>query len=125
MGQEAPGKHGTDFSPYELLMRDPHRFAVFHMLLAGGLKMSVPELAGSFSWRSEHQPGIWSAFVGLVIYTAAFVAEICQGGHSGDRQGANGSRHGDRAEAGSDPQLGHIASALRVIIPPLTSQMLN
>jgi general L-amino acid transport system permease protein len=62
---------------------------------------------------------------GLVIYTAAFIAEVVRGGIQAVRRGqleaarALGLSEGDTLRRVVFPQ------ALRVIVPPLTSQYLN
>jgi general L-amino acid transport system permease protein len=96
-------------------------------LLAGApTKMNAPELVGfNFEGGMTVSPEFIALLLGLVIYTAAFVAEVVRAGiqavSRGQREAAMslGLRHGQVLNLVILPQ------ALRVIIPPLTSQMLN
>lgn len=88
--------------------------------------MDVPALRG-FNFRGgvTVSPEFSALLLGLVIYTSAFVAEIVRAGIQSVGKGqieaamAIGLRPGQRLHLVVLPQ------ALRVIIPPLTSQMLN
>jgi len=77
----------------------------------GGLTVS-PEFMAPPGWAS-------------VLYTLRFVAEVVRAGIQsvGKGQREAGYVHGLRPDSGSQP--GHPAQALRVIVPPLTSQMLT
>ncbi|MEE4355474.1 MAG: amino acid ABC transporter permease [Desulfococcaceae bacterium] len=96
--------------------------------LAGGAptKMDIPRLQGfNFSGGMSFSPEFAALLLGLVLYTAAFVAEIV-------RAGIQSVSHGQTEAAmslGLKPalilNLVILPQALRVIIPPLTSQMLN
>ncbi len=99
--------------------------AVF--LAAGApLKLDVPELSGfNFAGGFVLTPEYATLLIGLVAYTAAFIGEIVRAGilavHRGQVEAANAlglpRRHALR--------LVVMPQALRVIIPPLTSQYLN
>ncbi|MBW6485652.1 MAG: amino acid ABC transporter permease [Syntrophobacterales bacterium] len=102
-------------------------FPLFVWLFAGApLKMSVPHLSGfNFQGGLAVSPEFSALLLGLVLYTAAFVAEIV-------RAGIQAIGHGQTEAAislGLKPslvlRLVILPQALRVIIPPLTSQMLN
>ncbi len=88
--------------------------------------MSVPTLAGfNFTGGIAVSPEFGALLVGLVLYTSAFVAEIV-------RAGIQSVSHGQTEAAmslGLRPplvlNLVILPQALRVIVPPLTSQMLN
>jgi general L-amino acid transport system permease protein len=88
--------------------------------------MNVPVLSGfNFKGGLTLSPEFAALLLGLVLYTSAFVAEIV-------RAGIQSVSHGQVEAAmaiGLHPgQLLHLVilpQALRVIIPPLTSQMLN
>ena len=98
------------------------------MLLLGSVRISVsyPE-AGRFNIRGgvEILPEFVALLFGLVTYTAGFIAEVVRAGilavSKGQSEAANalGLRTGPRFVLSSIPQ------AMRVIIPPLTSQYLN
>lgn len=87
---------------------------------------SVPELAGfGFEGGKTVSPEFIALFAGLSIYTAAFIAEIVRAGILAIPRGQI-----DAASAlGLSPmqrlRLVILPQALRVMIPPLTSQYLN
>jgi general L-amino acid transport system permease protein len=89
------------------------------VFLAGGapLAWSIPELKGfNFGGGSSVTPEFTALVVGLVTYTAAFIAEIVRGGIQAVAWG--------QTEAGAAIGLTR-TQALRIIIPPMTSQYLN
>ncbi len=96
--------------------------------LAGGAPMqwSIP-VAGAFTMEggASATPEFLGVLLGLVLYTAAFIAEVV-------RAGISSVSHGQVEAAGSlGLTRGHamrlviLPQALRVIIPPVTSQYLN
>ncbi|NLI81265.1 MAG: amino acid ABC transporter permease [Deltaproteobacteria bacterium] len=88
--------------------------------------MEIPQLKGfNFEGGLSISPEFGALLLGLVLYTSAFVAEIV-------RAGIQAVSHGQTEAAmsiGLRPSLVLslivLPQALRVIIPPLTSQMLN
>ncbi len=96
--------------------------------LAGGAPttMSVPELKGfNFQGGLNVSPEFSALLLGLVFYTAAFVAEAVR---AGIQSVSKGQREAAMAIGLRPPlvlNLVILPQALRVIIPPLTSQMLN
>jgi general L-amino acid transport system permease protein len=62
---------------------------------------------------------------GLVIYTAAFIAEIVRGGIQAVRRGQLEAARALGLSEGDTLRLVVFPQALRVIVPPLTSQYLN
>ena len=87
----------------------------------------MPVLRGfNFQGGGTISPEYFALLLGLVIYTAAYIAEIVRSGIQavphGQWEAARRARPAPRA-----PILRHIVlpQALRVIIPPLTSQYLN
>lgn len=88
--------------------------------------VSVPKLTGfNFTGGMRLSPEFTALIVGLVIYTSAFIGEIIRGGI--DAVG-KGQWEAGRAIGLSDRQtLFHIIipQALRIIIPPLTTQYLS
>ncbi|WP_055048750.1 amino acid ABC transporter permease [Devosia sp. A16] len=122
------------------LERTGKRFPVF----LGGLAMTVvvvaivwvvsgasvtfdPPVLNRFNFKGglELPPELVALVFGLSIYTAAFIAELVRGGIQSVSHGqteaaqALGLKDGDRLRLVIVPQ------AMRVIIPPLTSQYLN
>jgi general L-amino acid transport system permease protein len=90
------------------------------------LILSVPELQGfNFAGGAELSPEFAALLTGLVIYTAAFVAEIVR---SGIQSVGKGQWEASRALGLSNGRIMRLVilpQALRVIVPPLTSQYLN
>jgi general L-amino acid transport system permease protein len=96
-------------------------------LLAGAPhKMSVPELVGfNFQGGLNMSPEFGALLLGLVLYTAAFVAEIVRAGIQAIGKGQTEAAMAIGLKRGAILNLVILPQALRVIIPPLTSQMLN
>jgi general L-amino acid transport system permease protein len=95
--------------------------------LAGApVTFEIPELKGfNFSGGSRLIPELVALLLALSTYTAAFIAEIVRAGiqsvHSGQMEA--GASLG--LSRGSTLRLIVMPQALRVILPPLTSQYLN
>jgi general L-amino acid transport system permease protein len=79
-------------------------------LVSGGLTLSIEYSA---------------VFAGLVVYTAAFIAEIVRGGIQSVSKGQWEAARSLGLSAGQVMQLVVFPQALRVIIPPLNSQYMN
>ncbi|MHB8909440.1 MAG: amino acid ABC transporter permease [Syntrophales bacterium] len=88
--------------------------------------ISVPELVG-FNFRGglNVSPEFGALLLGLVLYTAAFVAEIVRAGIQAIGKGQTEAAMAIGLRPGQILKLVILPQALRVIIPPLTSQMLN
>jgi general L-amino acid transport system permease protein len=87
---------------------------------------TVPELQGfNFSGGIELSPEFAALLTGLVLYTAAFVAEIVRGGIQSVYKGQWEAARSLGLSSGKLMRLVILPQALRVIIPPLTSQYLN
>jgi general L-amino acid transport system permease protein len=90
------------------------------------LKMSIPELEGfNFKGGMTLSPEFAALLLGLVLYTAAFVAEIVRSGIQAISKGQTEAAMAIGLKPGQVLSLVILPQALRVIIPPLTSQMLN
>jgi general L-amino acid transport system permease protein len=89
-------------------------------------KMDVPKLVGfNFIGGITLSPEFIAILLGLVLYTAAFVAEAVR---AGIQSVSKGQREAAMSIGLRPPlvlNLVILPQALRVIIPPLTSQMLN
>ncbi len=128
MGKKAPGEDGTDISRLERLLRDPHRLAAGDLAPCRSAPQDERPRTGGvqFSGRFEHQsPEFGALLLGLVIYTAAFVAEIVRAGIQAIGKGQTEAAMAIGLRPGQILNLVILPQALRVIIPPLTSQMLN
>ena len=96
--------------------------------LTGGAptQMSVPELkAFNFQGGLNVSPEFAALLLGLVLYTAAFVAEAVRAGIQAVSKGQREAAMSIGLKSNQVLQLVILPQALRVIIPPLTSQMLS
>ncbi len=88
--------------------------------------MDVPELKGfNFKGGVSVSPEFTALLLGLVLYTAAFVAEVVRAGIQSVSRGQTEAALSIGLRAGQVLNLVILPQALRVIVPPLTSQMLN
>ncbi len=96
-------------------------------LLAGApLAMDVPVLVGfNFKGGVNISPEFTALLLGLVFYTAAFVAEAVRAGIQSVSHGQTEAAMSMGLKSSQILNLVILPQALRVIIPPLTSQMLN
>ncbi len=88
--------------------------------------MDIPELKGfNFKGGLAISPEFSALLLGLVLYTAAFVAEVVRAGIQSVSKGQTEAAMAIGLKPGQVLNLVILPQALRVIIPPLTSQMLN
>lgn len=88
--------------------------------------MDIPELKGfNFKGGLMLSPEFIALLLGLVIYTSAFVAEIVRAGIQAINRGQTEAAMSIGLKKSFILNLVILPQALRVIIPPLTSQMLN
>ncbi len=88
--------------------------------------MNVPELKGfNFKGGVSVSPEFTALLLGLVLYTAAFVAEVVRAGIQSVSRGQTEAALSIGLRTGQVLNLVILPQALRVIVPPLTSQMLN
>ena len=98
------------------------------LALAAGFAPTVqwPELAGfNFEGGLSLSPEFFALLIGLVIYTSAFIAEIVRAGIQSVHKGQWEAARALGLPPGRIMRLVILPQALRVIIPPLTSQYLN
>lgn len=89
-------------------------------------EMSVPQLTGfNFKGGVTISPEFTALLLGLVLYTAAFVAEVVRAGIQSVGKGQTEAARSIGLRQGHVLNLVILPQALRVIVPPLTSQMLN
>ena len=96
--------------------------------LAGGAPhhMSWPALKGfNFDGGTVIQPEFVALLLGLVLYTSAFVAEIVRSGILALHKGQSEAAMALGLSRGQVMRLVLLPQALRVIVPPMTSQYLN
>ena len=98
------------------------------LALAAGFVPTVewPVMAGfNFEGGLALSPEFFALLVGLVIYTSAFVAEIVRSGIQSVHRGQWEAARALGLPGGRIMRLVILPQALRVIIPPMTSQYLN
>ena len=89
-------------------------------------QMDLPVLKGfNFKGGLAVSPEFAALLLGLVLYTAAFVAEIVRAGIQSVPKGQTEAAVAIGLKPGQVLKLIILPQALRVIIPPLTNQMLN
>ncbi|MCU0837852.1 MAG: amino acid ABC transporter permease [Rhodospirillales bacterium] len=96
--------------------------------IAGGAPtaLDMPELRGfNFTGGVVVTPEFAALLIGLVLYTGTFIAEIVRGGILAVSHGQTEAGLALGLSRGLVTRLIVLPQALRVIIPPLTSQYLN
>lgn len=87
---------------------------------------SVPELSGfNFAGGTALSPEFAALLIGLATYTAAFIAEIVRAGILAIERGQLDAAYALGLTRWQVTRLVVLPQALRVIVPPLTSQYLN
>jgi general L-amino acid transport system permease protein len=97
-----------------------------YLLTGRPVSFIYPELAG-FNLRGGIQvfPEFVALLLGLTTYTAAFIAEVVRAGILAVSKGQTEAANALGLRAGPTLKLVVIPQAMRVIIPPLTSNYLN
>jgi general L-amino acid transport system permease protein len=100
----------------------------FLLTVTGGnpITWDFPRLRG-FNYQGGLQiyPEFVALVLGLVIYTAAFIAEVVRAGILAVSRGQTEAAYSLGLRPGHTLRLVVVPQAMRVIIPPLTSQYLN
>jgi general L-amino acid transport system permease protein len=90
------------------------------------LRLDVPALRGfNFSGGSGVSPEFAALLLGLVIYTASFIAEIVRAGVLAVNWGQSEAAMALGLTQGQRMRLVVLPQALRVIVPPMTSEYLS
>ena len=90
------------------------------------LRASVPELSGlNFRGGLRLTPEFAALLFGLVMYTGAFIAEIVRAGIQAVSRGQVEAARSLGLTTGQTLRLVVFPQALRIMIPPVTSQYLN
>ncbi len=99
---------------------------IVFLALGSPLSFDMP-VAGGFrpSGGMTVVPEFIALLVALSTYTAAFIAEIVRAGILGVYKGQSEAAHALGLRQGQNLRLVVVPQALRIIIPPLTSQYLN
>lgn len=92
----------------------------------GGLGIDWPQLQGfNFSGGAELSPELAALLIGLATYTAAFIGEIVRAGILAVPKGQIEAAKALGLPSGQILRRVILPQALRLIVPPLTSQYLN
>ncbi|MFJ4453169.1 amino acid ABC transporter permease [Pseudomonas sp. NPDC089392] len=96
------------------------------LLYALGFHLGYPQLRG-FNFQGGLQLGnaLIAMWIGLSVYTGAFIAEIVRSGIQSIARGQTEAAHALGLRPGRTTRLVILPQALRVIVPPLTSQYLD
>lgn len=96
------------------------------LLFSMGFHLGYPELRG-FNFQGGLQLGnaLIAMWIGLSVYTGAFIAEIVRSGIQSISKGQAEAAHALGLRPGRTMRLVILPQALRVIVPPLTSQYLD
>ncbi len=95
-------------------------------LIAFGFHLDYPELKGfNFVGGIQVAHSFTALLIALVLYTAAFIAEIVRSGILAISKGQSEAAFALGLQSGRTMNLIILPQALRVIIPPLISQFLN
>jgi general L-amino acid transport system permease protein len=90
------------------------------------LQSSVPELSGlNFRGGVRLTPEFAALLFGLVVYTGAFIAEIVRAGIQAVSRGQVEAARSLGLSTGQTLRLVVFPQALRIMVPPVTSQYLN
>ena len=90
------------------------------------LRLDWPELKGfNFSGGHAVSPEFTALLIGLTVYTGAFIAEIVRAGILAVSWGQSEAAQALGLRSSQTTRLIVLPQALRVIIPPMTSQYLN
>jgi general L-amino acid transport system permease protein len=94
--------------------------------LGSPIRLEPPALQGfNFVGGLAVSPEFTALLVGLVIYTAAFIGEVVRGGIQAVRRGQIEAAMALGLSSSQTLRLVVFPQALRIIVPPLTSQYLN
>lgn len=90
------------------------------------VRISVPRIEGlNFVGGLKLTPNFAAILIGLVLYTGSFIAEIVRAGIQSVAKGQSEAARALGLSESQRLQLVVLPQALRVIIPPMTSQYLN
>jgi general L-amino acid transport system permease protein len=99
--------------------------AIAFVVAGAPLALDVPALKGfNFSGGDTMSPEFAALLIGLVVYTGTFIAEIVRAGILAVSWGQSEAAMALGLKAGQRMRLVVLPQALRVIIPPMTSQYL-
>lgn len=122
--QERTGQQFPLFLPSIVLVVGPPAIAL--LAIGAPISFSFPE-KGRFNIRGgvEILPEFVALLFGLVVYTAGFIAEVVRAGILSVSRGQTEAAYALGLRSGPTLRIVVIPQAMRVIIPPLTTQYLN
>ncbi len=120
-------KTGKDFPVFYIAIGIMIGLPLLTWLFFGApTELSIPVLTGfNFKGGFNLSPEFGALLFGLVLYTAAFVAEVVRAGIQSISHGQAEAAMAIGLKRRQVLNLVILPQALRVIVPPLTSQMLN
>ncbi|MCV2872008.1 ABC transporter permease subunit [Defluviimonas sp. WL0050] len=120
--QEATGVRPVTWWKSLLVLFGP----IIVLLIALGFHLEIPTLGGfNFTGGILVSNALMALWLGLTLYTAAFIAEIVRAGILAISKGQTEASYALGLRPGRTMSLVILPQALRVIIPPLISQYLN
>lgn len=120
--QNATGVRPTTWWKSLLILFGP----VIVLLVALGFHLGYPELSGfNFQGGTHLRNSLIAMWLGLGIYTGAFIAEIVRSGILAISKGQSEAAFALGIQPTLTMRLVILPQALRIIIPPLISQYLN
>ena len=124
--RDAAGQRATGLRPLALAVLIGLPLATWWLMPSAPVSVEMPEL-GRFNLQGglRFTPEFAALTLGLALYTAAFIAEIIRGGIESVSKGQHEAARAIGLREGQTLRLVVLPQALRVIIPPLTSQYLN
>ncbi|WP_117160912.1 amino acid ABC transporter permease [Paraliobacillus sp. X-1268] len=98
----------------------------FVITMSGPVNIDTPVL-GNFNFEGGYiiSPEFLAVLLGLTIYTATYIAEIVRGGILSVAKGQKEAAKALGLKSSTTMRLVVFPQAIRIIIPPLTSQYLN
>ncbi len=115
----------AELAAQRAILKDPDKNEVVPTEVAP-LIVSIPALSGfNIQGGTKLTPEFFALLVGLVIYTGAFASEIVRAGILAVSKGQSEAARALGLSEGQRLRLIVLPQALRVIIPPMTSQYLN
>jgi general L-amino acid transport system permease protein len=124
--REAAGRRTLGLRPLAVGLLIGLPLLAWLLLPSAPVSFEVPEHGNfNFSGGVKLTPEFAALTVGLGIYTAAFIAEIIRGGIEAVSKGQREAARSIGLRESQTLRLVILPQALRIIIPPLTSQYLN
>ncbi len=125
--RQRQARTGQPFPVFRVSLAVLIGFPVLTWVLGGApTAMDIPVLQGfNFQGGTNISPEFTALLLGLILYTAAFVAEVVRAGIQSVTKGQTEAAMSLGLKPVLVLNLVVLPQALRVIIPPLTSQMLN